>query len=408
MRLLLWLVALMATAIGIAVTARFNPGNVVLFYPPHRIDMSLNLFVLMLGALFVALYGLVRAFYATARMPQRVAAYRQRKREREGNKGLRDALKALFEGRFGHAEKAAMRAAELPENAGLASLIGARAAQRMREPARRDAWLAGVAHDASLKTARLMTVTELLVDDHQHDAALQAVDELFASGQRHIHALQWAMKANQQARNWPEVLRLVRILDKRKALHPALAKRLRELAYQSLLGEGGHDAESIRRTWAGVPAAERTAPYIAARAAEAFNACGLHDEARAIAEESLKADWDERVVRAYRDAAGPAGSPTLLAQIESCEQWRKTRPMDAQLALTLGSLCLKQKLWGKAQRYLEQALSDALDAEMVREAHLKLAQMHEALGQEQEAANHYRQCALVGLTAAPPKRSALV
>ena len=61
MRLLLWLVALMAAAIGIAVTARFNPGNVVLFYPPHRIDMSLHLFVVLLAASFLALYGLVRA-----------------------------------------------------------------------------------------------------------------------------------------------------------------------------------------------------------------------------------------------------------------------------------------------------------------------------------------------------------
>jgi HemY protein len=38
-------------------------------------------------------------------MPGKVAAYRQHKRERDGNKGLREALKALFEGRFGHAEK---------------------------------------------------------------------------------------------------------------------------------------------------------------------------------------------------------------------------------------------------------------------------------------------------------------
>lgn len=397
MRLLLWLVALMAGAIGIAVTARFNPGNVVLFYPPHRLDMSLNLFVVLLVLLFLVAYGLVRALKSTLKMPQRVAAYRQRKREREGNKGLRDALKALFEGRFGHAEKAAMRAAELPENAGLAALIGARAAHRMREPARRDAWLAGIVHDNSLKTARLMTVTELLVDDHQPEAALEAVAELNASGQRHIHALQWSMKAHQQARNWPEVLRLVRILDKRKALHPALSTRLRELAYEALLGEPGHDAESIRRVWAGVPASDRQVPYIAARAAGAFNARGLHDEARAIAEEALKANWDERVVRAYREAAGPAGSPTLLTQIEHCEAWLKERPTDPELALTLGALCLKQKLWGKAQRYLEGALSDATEASMVREAHLKLAQMHEALGQEQEAANHYRQCALASI-----------
>jgi HemY protein len=394
MRLLIWLVALMAAAIGIAVTARFNPGNVVLFYPPHRIDMSLNLFVVLAALLFLVLYGLVRAIGGTLKMPVRVAAYRQRKRERDGNKGLRDALKALFEGRFGHAEKAAMRAAELPENAGLAALIGARAAHRMREPARRDAWLAGIVHDNSLKTARLMTVTELRVDEHQPEEALEAVAELNASGQRHIHALQWSMKANQQARNWPEVLRLVRTLDKRKALHPALSSRLREMSYEALLSEGAHDAESIRRVWATVPAADRTKPYIAARAAASFNARGLHDEARTIAEEALKAGWDDRVLRAYRDSAAPAGSATLLAQIENCEDWLKERPNDAELALTLGALCLRQKLWGKAQRHLEQALSDATEPALVRDAHLKLAQMHEALGQQEEAAAHYRQCAL--------------
>jgi HemY protein len=377
MRLLLWLVALMAAAIGIAVTARFNPGNVVLFYPPHRIDMSLNLFVVLLALLFLMLYGLARAVSSTLRMPERVAAYRLRKREREGNKGLRDALKALFEGRFGHAEKAAIRAAELPENAGLAALIGARAAHRMREPVRRDAWLAGIVHDNGMKTARLMTVIELLVDDHQPEAALEAVAELNASGQRHIHALQWSMKAHQQARNWPEVLRLVRILDKRKALHPALSARLRELAYDALLSEEGRDPEAIRRVWAGVPAADRTKPYIAARAAAAFNASGLQDEARVVAEEALR-----------------SGSPTLLAQIEHCETWLRARPNDPELALTLGSLCLRQKLWGKAQRYLEQALSDALDPAMVRDVHLKLAQMHEALGQDEQAAGHYRQSAL--------------
>ncbi len=397
MRLLLWLVALMAAAIGLAVTARYDPGNVVLFYPPHRIDMSLNLFVVLAAALFVALYYLARAIGATLQMPVRVAAYRQRKREREGNKGLRDALKALFEGRFGHAEKAAMRAAELPENAGLAALIGARAAHRMREPARRDAWLAGIVHDNAMKIARLMTVTELLVDEHQPEAALEAVAELNASGQRHIHALQWSMKANQQARNWPEVLRLVRTLDKRKALHPALSSRLRELSYEALLSDGAHDAESIRRAWASVPADDRTKPYIAARAAAAFNARGLHDEARAIAEEALKAGWDERLVRSYRDSAAQAGSPALLAQIEHCEAWLNERPNDAELALALGALCLKQKLWGKAQHYLEQALSDATEPRMVREAHLKLAQMHEALGQSEEAAAHYRQCALASI-----------
>lgn len=394
MRLFIWLVVMMAAAIGIAVTARFNPGNVVLFYPPYRVDLSLNFFLVLLVAAFMLVYFLVRAFNATVNMPRKVAAYRQNKRERDGNKGLRDALKALFEGRFGHAEKAALRAAELPENAGVAALIGARAAHRMRQQARRDQWLARIASDNSMKTARLMTMTELLVDDHQPEAALEAVRELNASGTRHIHALQWSLKAEQQAKNWPEVLRLVRLLDKHKALHPALSARLRELAYDDLLSDNSHDAESLQRVWTTIPNGDRIKPFVACRAATALNARGLHDEARVVCEEALAANWDERVLRAYRDAAAPAGSAALLLQIEHCEGWVRERPNDAELALTLGSLCLKQKLWGKAQRYLEQALSDASEPRMVRESHLKLAQLHEALSQPEEAANHYRQCAL--------------
>ncbi|MFT2604697.1 hypothetical protein ACMWQW_33145, partial [Escherichia coli] len=73
-----------------------------------------------------------------------------------------------------------------------------------------------------------MTALELQVDEHHFKQALETVEELNANGTRHIQALQWALKANQQAKNWPEVLRLVQTLDKRNALHPALSNRLRE------------------------------------------------------------------------------------------------------------------------------------------------------------------------------------
>ncbi len=394
MRIFLTLVILFAAAIGLAVGARFNPGNVVFFYPPYRIDLSLNLFVVLVALLFVVVYTILIAIRNTQQMPQRVAAYRREKREREGNRALRDALKALFEGRFGHAEKAAERAAESPDNAGLAALIGARAAHRIGQPARRNEWLAKIQEEQTLKTARLMTSIELLVDGNEADNALEVVNELNSSGTRHIHALRLALKANQRAKNWPEVLRLVRLLDKRNALHPALSRRLRELAYEDLLTRQSHDAESLRRVWASIPTDDRVRPSVAIRAANAFNAIGLHDEARTVVEQALSGEWDERLVRAYGSSAGSEGSPALLAQIERCEEWAKTRPNDAELELTLGVLCFRQKLWGKAQRHLENALSNASEAEAVREAHLKLAQLHEALNQSEQAAVHYRQCAL--------------
>lgn len=393
MRIFISLVILFAAAIGLAVGARFNPGNVVLFYPPYRVDLSLNFFLLLLVLLFVTLYLMLNAIRDAQRMPQRVAAYRREKREREGNQAMRDALKALFEGRFGHAEKAAARASQGPDNAGLSALIAARAAHRLGHPERRDTWLTKAHQDGALKTARLMTAIELLIDERQPETALEAVNELQATGTRHIHALRLALKANQRSQNWPEVLRLVRLLDKRNALHPALSRRLRELAYEHLLSDSSHDPESLRRMWSGIPSDEQVQPYVAARAAAAFNAKGLHEDARRLVEKALAKEWDDRLVRAYGESA-TLGSPSLLAQIERCEEWAKARPGDAELELTLGTLCLRQKLWGKAQRHLEQALSDALDAVTVQRVHLQLAQLHEALNQPEEAAEHYRRCAL--------------
>jgi len=111
MRFFLWILTLFATAIGIAVLARFNPGNVVLFYPPYRVDMSLNFFVVVLVAAFVLLLTIVNAVRATMALPRRVAEYRAMRQLRESGRALHDALRSYLEGRFGRAEKSAARAA---------------------------------------------------------------------------------------------------------------------------------------------------------------------------------------------------------------------------------------------------------------------------------------------------------
>jgi HemY protein len=166
------------------------------------------------------------------------------------------------------------------------------------------------------------------------------------------------------------------------------------MSYDALLSDRSHDAESIRLLWNGVPSADKLKPYIAVRAAHAFASRGLHDDARSLLERALAADWNIRLLRAYRESTAEAGSPALLSQIEHCEAWLAKNPTDAELALTLGMFCLRQKLWGKAQRHLEQALSDAIEPRTVRESHLALAQLHEALDQQEQAAAHYKQCAL--------------
>ncbi len=395
MRFFLWILTLFATAIGLAVLARFNPGNVVFFYPPYRVDVSLNFFIIVTVALFALLFVIVSTVRTTLAMPRRVEQYRATRQLRESGRALQESLKAYLEGRFGRAEKSATRASLAPEYAGLAALIGARSAHRLQQNRRRDDWLESAKSDSSLRTASLMTTVELLADDNrQIDEALAAISELNSHGIKHAQALRLALRVHQSARNWPEVLRLVRLLDKHDALHPTLSRRLRDMAYEALLPTAAEDPESLRKLWSSVASADRLSPGVAAAAADAFMKIGRQQEAADIIEKALAVQWDARLLRAYRQCAAPEGSATLLAQIEHGEHWARERPNDADLALVLGALCLKQKLWGKAQRYLEQALSDSSDRAIAQEAHLRLAQMHEALNQTEAAATHYRQCAL--------------
>ena len=395
MRFFLWILTLFATAIGLAVLARFNPGNVVLFYPPYRVDVSLNFFIIVAVVLFALMFVIVSTVRSTLAMPRRVEQYRATRQLRESGRALQEALKAYLEGRFGRAEKSATRASLAPEYAGLAALIGARSAHRLRQNRRRDDWLEAAKSDGTLRTARLMTTVELLAEDNrQTDEALAAISELNSHGIKHAQALRLALRVHQSARNWPEVLRLVRLLDKHDALHPTLSRRLRDMAYEALLPAAAEDPESLRKLWASVAAADRLSPGVAAAAAIAFMKIGRQQESADIIEKALAVQWDTQLLRAYRQCAAPEGSATLLAQIEHGEHWARERPNDADLALVLGVLCLKQKLWGKAQRYLEQALGSSSERTIDQEAHLHLAQMHEALNQAEAAATHYRQCAL--------------
>jgi HemY protein len=394
MRFFIWLLILFASAIGLAVLARFNPGNVVLFYPPYRVDLSLNFFVVLLVAVFALLLAIVTAIRATLAMPRRVEQYRATRQLRESGRALNESLQSFLEGRFGRSEKLAERALLSPDHAGLAALIGARAAQRLQQPSRRDDWLEKAQIDDNLRTARLMTTVELLAEDvKETDVALEALQALNNAGIRHTQALKLALKVHQNARNWPEVLRLVRLLDKHKSLHPALSRRLRDMAYEALMPKASEDPESLKLLWSKVPTEDRHSAVVAVQAASAFMKIGQQIEAAAIIESALAAQRDPRLLRAYRQCAAPEGSATLLKQIEHCEHWLRERPNDTEIALALGVLCFRQKLWGKAQRHLEQSLSGG-DLAVRQEAHLRLAQLHEALNQTEAAAEHYRRCAL--------------
>jgi HemY protein len=394
---LLWLAVLFVIAVALATVGRFDAGQVVFVYPPYRVDVSLNLFIVGVVVAFLLLYAILRFVRNIVTMPRRVAAYRARMRVEKANSALRDAVSNLYAGRFSRAEKAARDSLSDEKNTGAAGLIGATAAHRLHEYARRDEWLTQV-EDPDLQEARLMATADMRADGRDADGALAALAEMRSQGGRRIHAQQIALRAQQQLKNWSEVLKLVKTLEKREALHPAVAVRLRQLAAESLLRDRRHNADALLELWQSLSPIERHSPRLADCAAELLIALDRQNDARKIVEEALAQNWDARLLRRYPDTVGAtASSSDALPLIQKAEAWRKDRPEDGDLLFALGRLCLKQQLWGKAQSFLEAALksADANDNEPLKiRSHRALARLHEQLGDGEKAATHYRESAL--------------
>ena len=381
MRWVFWILSLFALAVGLAIALRYNDGYALLVWPPYRVELSLNLLALMLGAAFVAGYLLVRFIFGAIALPAKVREYRERRRRENLRASLLEAVAAFFEGRFGRAEKTAASLTESPETAAVAAVLAARAAHELRHYDERDAYLEHAERRAPDAPAmRIVAAADMLLDQRRFQEALTILKQL---PEKHTAALRLELKAQQQAKNWEQVLQLVDQLERRNVFDELQAGHLRRYAHTENLKRKALDQRALDECWQKIGSEQKRDPKIAAAAAECYLALGGMAQAQQIIEQALAVEWDAALAGLYAECNGA----DTVRQIERAEQWLKSNRRDAVLLLTLGRLCARQALWGKAQNYLEASIS----VEPLYSAHLELAMLHEQLGNAEAARRHVRE-----------------
>ncbi len=385
MKSMLWILAIFASAVALTLAARPNDGYVLLAYPPYRIELSFNFFVVLLFSFLFIMYVILRLTASMIALPEKSREYHL-KRTREKNRAtMLEGLVSYFEGRYAKAEKAAAQALEAGESPALNAVVAARAAHELRGFERRDGYLERAqALDPSEKTLRLMTSAELLIEERRYNEALTLLKELRESGGRqHTASLKLELKVRQHLKDWDAVLDLVAQLDTRNAFDAAYSEQLKRHAriekLKRMVGEG---KERFSAYWAKMPDPEKKDAKTASVAAQtfiSFNECNI---AQKVIEESLEQQWNSHLVAIYGDCP----EPETVKRIERAELWLKDHDDDAVLLLTLGRLCMHQKLWGKAKSYLDASLSVHPSAA----AHLAMARLAETMQKPEEAENHYR------------------
>ena len=217
MRAALWLLALFGVAVAAALFAGNNQGTVTLYWPPYRIDLSLNMVVLLLVGSFVTIYAALRALAALLELPHQARRWRVQQKERAMHAALLDALTHMLGGRFIRSRKAAV-AALSQEHAlaaagetvphgrqlrALAHMIAAESSHALQDGPTRESHLQdalqeaparGSVHDQEMREGAQMRAARWALDDRDADAALERLAALPQGAARRTLALRIKLK----------------------------------------------------------------------------------------------------------------------------------------------------------------------------------------------------------------------
>jgi HemY protein len=380
-RVLFWFLLLAGAAVAVALVAKLTTGYALFVAPPYRVEVSLNLLLVLLVGGFVVGYLLLRIVRRGLGLPAEVRAFRRRQ-QRERTRAKQDAaLVALLEGRYGRAQQYAEEALAIPLSSGLAALIGARAAIDARDFAAAETLLARPDVEVqSLAVPRLMLEAEMKLERSEPLAALEVLQALRKEAGSHAAALRLELRALQGAGRYADIPPLVEQLVKRKAYGATEGEFVRAAAHAQELAARVHDAAGLRAYWAKLSDAERRMPRIARAAARSFMALGGDREAAELLAASLEREWNSDLVRLYAECR-PADA---LPQLEQAERWLTSHSDDATLLHALGVLCERAQLWGKAQSYLEASLAHDDDYR----TRIALGELLARLGRDGEANAH--------------------
>ncbi len=388
MRAALWMAFLFAVAVVLALFATSNAGHITIYFPPYRLDTSLNMFILVVVVVFFSTLFTWKTLAAIFDLPKQAAAYRRKRREAKSVAFLSEAIEDIFAGRFSKALKAAEAASANLTMAETAALLAARAAHRLNKFDLRDEWLAKIKSNQK-QQARLVAMADMQMDSSDADGALATIEQLQKGGARQLFVQRIALRANQQLKRWEEVLRLTHALAKRDALHPVLVQKNIQEAVAKLVQQKATDHEALLRIWKNLPKEDRKVSRVVLVMAKGLFAVGKQDLARELLEESLDQEWDQSLVDIYPHCVVPGQS--ALIQIQKIENWMMKYPGELALSLALARICISQQLWGKAKSTLQGLIHDAKAKPIMKaDAHLCLAGLHEALEESSEAASHYK------------------
>lgn len=384
MKLLFLSLFALVAAIAVGSIAGSDTGYVLLTISGWKIQTSATLFVIIVFLAFLTSYFVIRSAVRFWTMPKEIKKWRSHRNQRRAEKYLTQGLQHMTEGEWKKAEKEFCKAAPYSRAPHVNYLYAARAAQELNSVDRRDEYLTlAYHHNPDADVAVGITQAELQLNQQQTEQALATLKHLQHKQPNQLQVKQLLLNTYTDLNDWQSVLKLIPTIEKTSLLtrEEIQAKQLE--AYAGLLKEAGklNDKEKLNEVWRSISRKLQQHFYLM----EVYITERLKFEHTADCEvllrSAIKRQWDVALVRLYGLVVGS----DVNKQLSTAETWLQNHARDAVLLLSLGRICMRNELWGKARDYLQESI----DVQANPEAYYEFAKFHEHEGRNDAAAECY-------------------
>ncbi len=390
MKLLIGIIVTLFASVWMALSLRQDPGYAMFSIGQWTVETSFAFLILVLVALFVAFYFLVRLAIRLWRTPSRTLAAHQRRLQRKARRLFNLGSRQLAAGQWAAAEKTLLKSAEHSETPALDYLSAARAVHRLNEAKwRRDLHLRK-AEDSPEADPLLVQLTrvEFLLDDQDAQQARTILESLRTLHPRHPGVLEWLARSYRQLGAWEPLHQLLPELQKHKVFGPEPFTEMQREVYHARLQSVacGGSLEKLRALWKQAPATLREGDEaLLVDYATALCEFGAFDDAESLLREAINRRWSPKLVVGY----GMLERGNAAAQLAAAEGWLATHGNDPHLLLTLGRLAKRCQQDAKARDYLERSIKLMPTPDAYQELGELLESLHEL--------THAGQCFHAGL-----------
>ena len=381
------MLALLILSVWLGLKIAADPGYALFSYRYWSVEMPLWFAVLSFVVFIIVIYFLLRFFdgidFSLYRLKNWLRWRRKNKSYSKTNRGLIE----LIEGRWRGAELYLLEGVQRSDAPLVNFLAAAKAAHEQEAFDRRDNYLRK-AHDFSPRAelAIGLTQAQLQLDQGQLEQALATLKHLYNVAPRNTLVLKLLERLYIHLGDWAALLKLLPNLRKAKLMTAENADKLERSAYRELLQSTGNKANGIvgaREVWEQIPKKFQGDTsivfcYVKIMSQDPSSA----NDMEALLNKTLKKSWDPELVKLY----GLLPCADSKKQLSHAEGWLKRYGNQALLFLTLGRLCMRCQLWGKARNYFEESLK----LEPLAETYFEYGKLLDQLGDASYALKSYR------------------